>query len=153
MHRRHLRTLLPLVLILAVCAGQALAADPAAPQGDFLIELATILPVDGFDPAVFKPENKPSRFEIAYFLFQFDKRLAVAAKASGYDLTATLARVWLAAHADAPAQAAGDWAARAALGYRRLLLAYNREMSALGFELRADANPPWAVRNADVPGR
>ncbi len=154
MNRR--RRFLWLLLTLTLIFGAAQAVAGAEPQQQeefaFLAELATIQAVPGFSPALFRPENEPSRIEIAFFLFRLDQCLAGTAKHQRLGLRDTLFQVWLAANPEADPARAGAWADTAATEYRRLLIEYNREMGALGYRLRPDAYPYWARGNSDVLG-
>jgi hypothetical protein len=142
--------LLFLIILPVLCAAQATAAESNRTGYELLAELASVQPVEGFPPALFQPENDPSRFEIAYFLYCFDATLAKTAQGSGLDLNEALARLRLSAGDDSAR--AKDWADKMALDYRRLLIEYNREMGALGYRLRPDAYPSWSGRNIDVLG-
>ncbi|MGE5551070.1 MAG: hypothetical protein ACM3ZC_11155 [Bacteroidota bacterium] len=151
--RRRITLLATLSLALILLAAQAVAgAEPENVSYEFLSELAGMESLSGFPPALFQPESRPSRFEIAYFLYRFDQRLAAIARAGNLGLQGALARLWREANPDADPRGGTAWAERAALAYRRLLLQYHREMSALGFRLRPDAYPSWTGRNDDVLG-
>lgn len=127
------------------------------PRGEetyrFLRELAGLQEIPGFPPELFTPEREPGRFEIALFLFRFDEALAARAVARRLDLVGALAALWAGAHPGTGHEAAVAWAERAALSYRYLLLEYHREMSALGYRLRADAYPQWVGGGTNVSGR
>ena len=150
--RRFLWFLLSLALVF-VAAQSVAGAEPQQQQDyEFLAELATIQAIPGFSPELFRPENDPSRIEIAFFLFRLDQRLAGIAKRQGLELRDTLLRVWLAANPAKDPVRADAWADEATTKYRRLLIEYNREMSALGYQLRPDAYPYWCRGNSDVLG-
>lgn len=154
MNRR--RRFLWLLISLAMIFGAAQAVAGAEPQQqqeyEFLTELATIQTVPGFSPALFRPENEPSRIEIAFFLFRLDQSLANAAKRQSLGLRDTLSQVWLAANPGADPIRADAWADTATTGYRRLLIEYHREMGNLGYRLRPDAYPYWCRGNSNVLG-
>lgn len=147
-HRtRVLWLVLSLALVLSVASAVAGAETEYRPY-DFLTELATVQPIPGFPSNLFSPEHRPSRFEIAFFLFRVDQSLATVAHPEGLDLQGALAQVWMAANPRSGEDQAEVWADKANGRYRRLLLEYNREMRALGFRLSPDAYPSWSKRSA-----
>ena len=146
--------LLTLSLVFGLAQGAAGADRPAESTYSFLAEAATIEPVPGHPPQLFKPENRLSRIEVAYFLYLLDGCLARDSQTYGQSLTLTLARLWSSAHPEAGEAEAQSWARTAVLDYRRLLLEYNREMGPMGFELGPDAYPDWARwQDDDFSGR
>lgn len=158
MDRTHRRLFFPLPLLLSIlllgACGAAVGAAEPIPRDvyAFLGELAALREVSGFPPALFRPEERLSRFEIAFFLFRFDRGLADLATPRGLDLEAALALIWSAAHPNAPREEALAWAEKAGLRYRYLLIEYHREMSALGYRLRPNAYPEWSRSGHDVLG-
>ncbi len=150
--RRFLWFLLTLALVFGAAQSAAVAEPQQQQDCEFLAELAALQTIPGFPPKLFRPENEPSRMEIALFLFRLDRHLAGLAERRGLGLRDALLRVWLAANPGSDPIPAGAWADRAAVAYRRLLIEYHREMSALGYRLRPDAYPYWCRGNSDVLG-
>lgn len=139
--------------ILLLClAPIALGAEPRPETYRFLLELARIRSVEGFPPRLFEPASQPSRIEIAFFLFRFDQELAEMARGHDYSLQDALERIWLEANPQGSTTTAAEWAGKAAVAYRRLLIEYGREMDALGYRLRPDAYPPWARGTSNALG-
>jgi len=152
-NRRFLFLSLLLSLLFGACGAAAGTADPVRTDVyAFLGELAALQEVPGFPPDLFRPEERLSRFEIAFFLFRFDRNLAALAAPRGLDLEASLALIWSAAHPNASREEALTWAEKAGLRYRFLLIEYYREMNALGYRLQSNAYPEWSRSSRDVPG-
>ncbi|MGQ9778687.1 MAG: hypothetical protein ACUVRM_02250 [Bacillota bacterium] len=156
MRRSHYRLFWVFFLVLLLLVAPMITAKAVVPRDEdlysFLQELASLQEISGFPPALFAPENRPSRFEIAFFLFRFDAALAAKAVPRGLNLKEALAALWAAAHPQAGREEATAWAEKAALFYRYLLIEYHREMSALGYDLRPDAYPQWSRSDPDVFG-
>lgn len=150
--RRFQRFLIVICTVTLICAAAQAAlgaGEPPVPLA-FLAELAALQPLPGYPPDLFRPEHQPSRYEVAYFLYLLDQRLAGLAQSERLDLEAVLLRVWQAGHPGGDPGQAASWARAASLNYRRFLLAYYHEMRSLGFQLRPDAYPAWSRRGGDV---
>lgn len=129
-----------LILLSILCsASLSLASDDRTPSFGLLADLASLGAVPGFPPSLFQPANEPSRHEIAYFLFLFDREVEKAAEARRTDPAGALALLWLRANPQADPSAAGRWAENVIQGYHRLLLDYCRELGALGYLRREDS--------------